>query len=78
MKRVTNRMLCHLYYFLGDMVSRPMQRWDWPVYDLYNALMTRSSDIDEEYGQGWVWEQVSEDDENLTGTSRATSTTTGE
>ena len=68
----------HLYYFLGDMVSRPMQRWDWPVYDLYNALMTRSSDIDEEYGQGWVWEQVSEDDENLTGTSRATSTTTGE
>jgi hypothetical protein len=73
MKKITNRMLCYLYYFLGDMVSRPMQRWDWPVYGLYHYLMIRSSDIDEEYGQGWVWEQVSE-----TGTSSATSTTTGE
>lgn len=50
--------LCHFYYFLGDMVSRPMERWGWPVYKLYNYLMTCSSDIDEQYGQQWVWEKT--------------------
>jgi hypothetical protein len=54
--------LCHLYYFLGDMVSRPMCRWDWPVYDLYRDLMIRSSDIDEQHGQCWVWGDEGETD----------------
>ena len=64
MKKVTNKwqcFLCHWYYFLGDMVSLPMCRWDWPLYDLYRYLMIRSSDIDEKYGQCWIWGDVEED-----------------
>jgi len=36
------------FYWCGDLVSRPMEWFDWaggPLYPLYNWLMCKSNDI---------------------------------
>lgn len=52
-------------YWLGDLVSKPMSRWDWHLYPLYNWLMQKANDV-QGHGPGpWGppedWEDVKRD-----------------
>jgi hypothetical protein len=45
-------------FCLGDLVSRPMQRWDLGfLYPIYNRLMGWSADLDK---VGKIWDHVEE------------------
>ena len=49
-----------LLYWLGDLVSRPMSRWDacWWLYPVYNRLMLASSRL-QDWGDGTgPWSEV--------------------
>ncbi len=42
-------VLSWVLYFVGDLVSRPMMRYDWAwLYPPYSSLMRWSSDLDKE------------------------------
>ena len=43
-------LLSLLLYCVGDLISRPMCRWDLAfLYPLYNWLMIKSGDLDTDY-----------------------------
>lgn len=48
-------MKARFLYWLGDLVSKPMLKWDWPLYRVYRWLMLASVDADPGCA---VWKKV--------------------
>lgn len=55
-------LLSWILFGMGDLVSRPMLRWGWPVYCIYNRLMIWASNIQGD-GPG-PWEKIKTKNEN--------------
>lgn len=52
-------LLSYILYYAGDLISRPMNRFDWGwLYPLYNRLMLWSVSLQGKANKGpWTWHQ---------------------
>jgi len=58
MKKFTAYILSWILYGLGDIISRPMQWFDWAwLYPAYNRLMLSSHGIQKWAGNRGPWEE---------------------
>ena len=66
MKNIFYNTLVHIFYFIGDLISRSPDcffRYDW-VYNLYSWCMQKSQDFDEKLDYKY-WKEPTENDKNL-------------
>ena len=56
MKNIVGYIISWSLYWLGDLISRPMQWFDWDwLYPVYNQLMLTSSNIQNWAGNKGPW-----------------------
>ena len=59
MRKILGYTLTWILYGLGDLVSKPMNWFDWGwLYPTYNWLMLRSYDVQQWAGNNIPWEKV--------------------
>jgi hypothetical protein len=59
MKKILGYILGWILYGLGDLISRPMQWFDWVwIYPIYNRLMLWSNDIQDWAGNTTPWSKI--------------------
>jgi hypothetical protein len=59
MKKTLAFWLSITLFTLGDLVSKPMNKFDWSwIHPMYNKLMTWSSNIQDQYKCNGPWQPV--------------------
>lgn len=56
MKKAIGWLAAWALFWMGHAVSRPMERFDWPLYPIYNRLMLASVDVQDWAAVSGPWE----------------------